>query len=102
MNVNQRQELIAACESGNRTRVVTIALQICAASAREGRKDEAIVIRNLIDAEHRREHVDLEYRRMRMDVAKRIYASIPQCDSATAVHLADGLLKAVAEIEVPK
>jgi hypothetical protein len=107
MTPSQRTELVHALESGNDVRVVTIALQLAASAARERRQDDAVAIRKLVDDHHSRESADIQYRRMRLDVAKRIMPVLTnsawkETDSRAAVMAADALLHAVATIAVPK
>lgn len=107
MTPEQKNALIEACESGNDVRIVTIALQIAASAARDGRQDDSLIIRNLVDNMFRKDGADRAYRQMRLDVAKRVipeYLAMLGYERAAkeAVSAADALLHAVATIEVPK
>ena len=100
MTPEQRTALIAACDEGNDVRIVTMALHIAAHLARERRNGEAATIRDLVDEHDRSDGYDREFRRMRLDVAKRLIGHT--CGIREAIDMADTLIVSCAQVAVPE
>lgn len=101
MTPEQRAALIAACDAGDEVRCTTIALQICATAAREGRREIAQHIRLFVDNMLNREVAEKAYKRKRLEIAGRIIGSHPTASVHAAVGLADLTIKACAETPIP-
>lgn len=99
MTPHQRAALLAAAESGDDVRAVTLALQIAAGMARANRRDEAMAITRLVDHIRRPDVAEREHRRMRLDIAARM--SPPAQSAELAVEWADKLIAANDEAPVP-
>ena len=70
MTNEQRNQLIAACETGDDVRIITIALHVAASCARAKQLDAAIAIKSRIDAVQGQLASEKEYRRERLEVIK--------------------------------
>lgn len=101
MTPEQRAALIAACDAGDEVRCTTIALQICATAAREGRTTAAMNIRTFIDGMHNREEAEQAYKRKRLEVAMHLFSYYPRTDIYEVVGIADALIRACMETPVP-
>ena len=123
MTPEQRTNLIAACELGDEVKIITLALQIAAKSARDGKVKEAVAIRHLIDAHQGREQAEKEYKRQRQEIATQVlaglvanpggpYQSSPRCGwglvnctrediAYEAVRIADSLIDANQGVPIP-
>ena len=102
MTPEQQTALLEACRESNDVRIVTIALQVAANCARNKRQEDAIAIRNSVDAMQVVAHREKEYRKIRLEVAARLYADpVINCDANDAVRFADSLIKANNETPIP-
>ena len=93
MTPEQKTQLIAACESGGDVRIVTVALQVCAWLARNGRQPEATALHNSIDDVARTAHAIREHKKKRLEIASLLFASDPSYSAGEAVRGADLLMR---------
>lgn len=103
MTPEQRTALLSACEEGNEVRIITIALQIAAKAARDGKQAVAVALRDLVDAHHRIGEAEKLYRAKRETIAAMILAN--NSDDWTvqeAVQCADRLILANATMPIPE
>lgn len=89
MTPEQYRLLREAAESGDEVRAVTIALQIAAHNARNGRKEAGIAIRREVDKVHARAEYEKERKRVRLQLAALI---IPHRTAAEAIREAESLI----------
>ena len=123
MHATQMSALVNACKDHDEVRIVTCALHIAAAAARERKQGTAVAIRHLVDAHQGREQAEKEYRRQRLALAAQILAGLVanpggpiqgndrsgwglcNCDEAqvagTAIGLAESLLSANESAPMP-
>lgn len=101
MTPEQKTQLVAACESGDDVRIVTVALQVCAWLARNGRQLEAIALRNSTDDVARTEHAIREHKKKRLEIASLLFASSPNYSAGEAVRGADLLVRTNEGIPTP-
>lgn len=101
MTPQQRAALIEACEAGDEVRCTTIALQICATAAREGRSTAARNIRTFLDGMRNREAAEQAYRLKRIDIVTKLAMLNPSASVPELVEHADRIISACAEAPLP-
>ena len=101
MTPEQKTQLIAACESGDDVRIVTVALQVCAWLARNGRQLEAIALRSSTDDVARTEHAIREHKKKRLEIASLLFAFDENTSADGAIRGADLLMCTNEEMLTP-
>ena len=76
MTPQQRIDLIRACDNGDDVHIVTLAMAIAATAARGGSMENALAIRAMADAHLRMEQTEIEYRRLRLEIAAQMLAPV--------------------------
>jgi len=98
----QRKAMIAAFDAGDDVRAITIALQVCASMAREGNTSGAISIRNEVDMAHADAHRKAEHRKLRLEIAARLFAYDANATPGGSINAADLLIATNDATPVPK
>jgi hypothetical protein len=94
--------MIAAFDAGDDVRAVTIALSIAATLARAGNTSGAMAIRSEVDRQHAEAHRQAEYRRLRLEIASRLFAYDASATPGGSISAADKLIEANEAAPVPE
>ena len=99
---HQRDQMIAAFDAGDDVRAVTIALSIAATMARSGNTSGAMSIRSEVDRIHAEAHRRVEHRKLRLEIASRLFAFDTNASVQGSISAADQLIEANNLAPIPE
>ena len=99
---HQREQMIAAFDAGDDVRAVTIALAMAATMARSGNTSGAMSIRSEVDRIHAEAHRQAEHRKLRLEIAFRLFAFDVNASVPGSISAADQLIEANNLAPIPE
>jgi hypothetical protein len=102
MTPSHRTALLAAIDSGDDVKAVTLVLQVIAQKAKAGEQDEAAQIRKLLDEHRGNAGAVTAYRRLLLDIAPHFVKEHTVVGVATAVKVAEWVVVCCAFAPPPE